>query len=678
MKNLGRALKMALKYRWSLFGSFVCSIMVALFWGANLGAVYPFVEVVLNDGKTIHEWAEQRIGSAETDIQTTTAQIQELEARIAELKNPAQDDIATQDDSSADPTALAKEIATKRSFIDDQESRIAQTESLVPYIDRYCPNTPFKTLVYIICFLLIATFFRGIFLAGNMYLIARVSKRMVLDLQNKVFQNVLGMETSETGVKGTGDLISRIRGESAAIGKAVNTLFGKLVREPLKMLACIVGAAYMNWRLLIFSCLVAPLAMYCMYFLARLTKRANKRALEESARLLNRLYQALSYSRIVKAFSMENHERQRFQKVAKDVYKKQMRIQIYSAFARMNNEVLGVSMICLSILAGGYLVLNHETHFLGVKMSKSAMTFGEVMTFFAFLIGIADPLRKMADIYNQIQCGVVASDRVFPLIDQTAAVQTPKNPLPIPTANRDIQFNGVHFEYEPGRSVLNGVSFTLPAGKSMAIIGPNGCGKSTLINLMPRFFDPKSGSIEIGETNIRDLALNDLRGEVSYVTQQAMLFDESISTNIRYGSEDASELEVISAARKAHADEFIQTLEDGYDSNVGEHGGKLSGGQRQRLCLARAILKNPSILLLDEATSQIDPQSEILMHKTLAEFIIGRTTLIVTHRLSTLDLVDLILVMDEGRVVDCGSHEELIGRCSVYQHLRNVELKEIA
>ena len=187
MKNLGRALRMALKYRWSLCGSFFCSIMVALFWGANLGAVYPFVEVVLNDGKTISEWAEHRITRAETDIQVATTEVRELETRITEL---------TPD--SDDQQQLSKEIEYKRSFISDQESRIAKTQKLVPYIERYCPDTPFKTLVYIICFLLFATFFRGIFLAGNMYLIARVSKRMVLDLQNKVFQNVLGMETKET------------------------------------------------------------------------------------------------------------------------------------------------------------------------------------------------------------------------------------------------------------------------------------------------------------------------------------------------------------------------------------------------------------------------------------------------------------------------------------------------
>lgn len=664
MKNLNRALRMALKYRWSLTGSFICSILVAVFWGANLGAVYPFVEVVLNDGKTIQQWADKRIEQAQSDIASAELEIKKLSDEAEEL--------------GTDAVSLRKKIKLKESFIDDQKNRVSQTQWLIPYIDKYCPNTPFQTLVYIIGFLLVATFFRGIFLAANMYLVARVGQSTVLDLQNEVFQNVLQMEISETGVKGTGDLIGRIRGETNNIGSAIMTLFGKTVREPMKMLACIAGAAYMNWRLLIFSCLVAPIAMYLMYQLAKLTKRANRKAMEESARLLNRLYQALSYSRIVKAFSMEKHEQKRFANVANDVYNKSMRIQVYSAFSRMNNEVLGVSMICLSILAGGYLVLNHETHFLGVKMSKSAMTFGEVMAFFAFLIGVADPLRKMADVYNQLQCGIVAADRVFPLVDQRAAVQTPATPVSLARCQSEIKFENVKFEYEKDLPILNGISFTLEAGQSMAIIGPNGCGKSTMINLLPRFFDANSGRIRIDGVDIRDVELEVLRKQVGYVTQQTMLFDDTIANNIRYGSPDASDLEVVAAARKAHADEFIRNLAEGYDSSIGEHGGKLSGGQRQRLSLARAILKDPSILLLDEATSQIDPQSEILIHNTLSEFIKGRTTLIVTHRMSTLDLVDLILVMDEGRVIDCGTHKELFQRCDVYQRLRRAELKDIA
>jgi ATP-binding cassette subfamily B protein/subfamily B ATP-binding cassette protein MsbA len=655
---------MALKYRWSLTGSFICSILVALFWGANLGAVYPFVEVVLNDGKTIHQWADKRIDQAKLDIAKAEAEIKELSGQAVLVP--------------AESSKFQTQISRKESFIDDQHQRIEQTQWMIPYIEKYCPNNPFQTLVYIVGFLVFATFGRGLFLALNMYLVARVGQRTILDLQNQVFKNVLGMEIGETGVEGTGDLIGRIRGETNIIGRAIKTLFGKTIREPLKMIACIAGAAYMNWRLLVFSCLVAPIAVYLMYQLARLTKRANRRAMEESANLLNRLYQALSYSRIVKAFSMEKHEQQRFENVANKVYRRSMKIQIYSAISRVNNEVLGVSMICLSILAGGYLVLNHQTHFLGIQMSKSAMTFGEIMTFFVFLTGVADPLRKMSDVYNQTQAGVVAADRVFPLVDQKAAVQNTNSPTPMSPDQFDVEYESVRFEYEEDRPILNGVSFKLESGQSLAIIGPNGCGKSTMINLLPRFFDPQSGTLRIGGVDIRNADLHELRDRVGYVTQQTMLFDDTIANNIRYGTPDATDLEVIAAARKAHADEFIRNLDEGYESNVGEHGGKLSGGQRQRLSLARAILKDPAILLLDEATSQIDPQSEMLIHNTLSEFIQGRTTLIVTHRMSTLELVDLIMVMDEGRIVDCGTHNELISRCEVYQHLRNGELKETA
>ena len=226
--------------------------------------------------------------------------------------------------------------------------------------------------------------------------------------------------------------------------------------------------------------------------------------------------------------------------------------------------------------------------------------------------------------------------------------------------------------------MLNGLSFEVPAGTSLAIIGHNGCGKSTAINLLPRFFDVESGSIKVGGIDIRQVEIKQLRHKIGYVTQSTMLFNESIAENIGYGSPEVPRSQVIAAARKAHADGFIDNLDEGYDSHIGEHGGKLSGGQRQRLSLARAILKNPDILILDEATSQIDPESEILIHQTLAEFIKDRTTIIVTHRLSTLELVDRILVMKNGRVVDCGSHEQLLARCVDYRRLRQMDLEGAA
>lgn len=666
MRNLSRALRMALKYRWSLIWAFICSILVAVFWGANLGAVYPFVEVVLKD-KSLQQWAEQRLEDSHVAIENSESKIKKLQSQIAH-DNLTGEQIKVKQ----------KAVRSYQTDIKTQNERIAWTEQLEPWIRKYAPSDPYMTLVVLMCLMVMGTVFRGIFLASSIYLVARVGQRTILDLQNSVFSNVLSMEISEINVKGTGDLISRIRGETGAIGTSIITLFGKTIREPLKMGACLVGAALINWRLLLFSLLVCPLAVYLMVKLARMTKRAVKKSMEESARLLDRLYQALTYLRVVKAFNMQEDERQRFRVVAHDVYKKGMRIALYGALSRSNNELLGVSIISLSILAGGYLVLNQEMYLFNIRMSSAPMEFGELMVFFAFLIGVCDPLRKLGDVYNMMQSGIVAADRVFPLIDQQPAVTVPAHPKAIPTGPLGIEFDDVKFSYGEDAPVVNGVSFDLPPGSSIAIIGPNGCGKSTLINLLPRFFDVGSGKIRIGGSDLREYSPNDLRAEIGYVTQLTMLFRDSIAANISYGNPQATQDQIERAAQQAHAHDFICQLDDGYETDIGEHGGRLSGGQRQRLALARAILHDPRILILDEATSQIDPESELLIHAALKSFIKNRTTLIVTHRMSTLELVDQIMVMNNGRVVDCGTHEDLLRRCKIYHRLREMDQEKAA
>ena len=676
MKNLGRALRKTLKYRFSLLASFVCSLLVAVLWSANLGAVYPFVEVVLT-GHSLHDWVEQEAEKSETLIADRQARITGLEQRIEKL-NGDEPGLAS----------LKHQVASAKYDIDVQHSRSSAREALVPWIKKYAPETPFATLAWLMGMMFLATVARGLFLMGSMVSVARVSQRTMLDLQNDVFGNVLDMEAAELGVKGTGDLVSRIRGETGAIGKAISTLYGKTVREPLKLSACLIGAAWVNWRLLLFSLLICPVAGFLMVALARVTKRANRRAMEESAKLMNRLFQSVTYMRVVRAFTSEDNERERFENVADTVYHKSMRISIFGALSRINNELLGVSMITLSVLAGGYLVLN-ETLFmqvfgLDIRMCDAPMSFGRLMLFFGFMIGVADPLRKLADVYNQIQAGAVAADRVFPLIDQKPAIQDPASPVAIPAGALQIKFDDVRFEYEAGTPILNGVSATIEAGKSMAIIGHNGCGKSTLINLIPRFFDTRpagggtAGSIKIGGHDVKDYRVKKLRQSIGYVTQQTMLFSDTIKNNIAYGSESATQEQVIAAAKQAHAHEFITGLENGYETEIGGRSGRLSGGQRQRISLARAILKNPEILILDEATSQIDPESDYLIHQTLADFIKGRTTVVITHRMSTLDLVDQIMIMKEGLVVDCGTHQQLLARCPEYQKMRNFGFVEAA
>ena len=272
----------------------------------------------------------------------------------------------------------------------------------------------------------------------------------------------------------------------------------------------------------------------------------------------------------------------------------------------------------------------------------------------------------------------MASNRVFPLIDIRAAVTEPASPAPMPTGNQGltVSLDNTWFEYQPDTPVLKGVSLNFPACSSTAIVGHNGSGKSTLINLVPRFFDPSGndgecGTVRVGGQDIREFSIGDLRRTVGYVTQQTMLFNDTVANNIAYGSPDASMSEIVAAAKDAHADDFISVLESGYDTMIGQSGRTLSGGQRQRISLARAILKNPQVLILDEATSQIDPESENLIHQTLREFIRNRTTIMISHRVSTLDLVDQIVIMKDGTVVDSGTHSQLIARCREYQQMRN-------
>jgi ATP-binding cassette subfamily B protein/subfamily B ATP-binding cassette protein MsbA len=672
MKNLGRALRMTLKYRWSLVTSFVCSLMVALLWSANLGAVYPFVEVVLT-GHSLHDWVE-----AETEKSTMVV------AERTEAIQSCQRQLKTEALFGDDRQRIEQQIAAAEYDIEIQQLRADGRAWLTPWIQKYAPKTPFATLAWLMGLMFFGTVARGLFLMGSMVSVARVSQRTMLDLQNNVFGNVLDMEAAELGVKGTGDLISRIRGETGSIGQAMTTIYGKTVREPLKLFFCLGGAALVNWRLLLFSLLICPLAGFLMVTLARVTKRANKKAMEESAKLLNRLYQALTHLRVVKAFTKEDHERERFQSVADDVYKRSMRIAVFGALSRINNELLGVSMITLSVLAGGYLVLNSTVYMFGIRMCDAPMSFGSLMLFFGLLIGVADPLRKLADVYNLVQAGVVASDRVFPLIDQIPNVSDPESPKNIPTGALSLSFDNVHFEYETDQPVLNGVTAEIPAGTSLAIIGHNGCGKSTLINLIPRFFDTcqtqagPAGAIRIGGHDVREYATKPLRQKIGYVTQKTMLFSDTIENNIAYGSDGVTEDQVLAAAEQAHAHQFITSLEDGYQTEIGGRAGRLSGGQQQRISLARAILKDPEILILDEATSQIDPESEYLIHQTLADFIKNRTTVVITHRMSTLDLVDRIMLMKDGRVLDVGTHEQLLARCPEYQKMRNLDFEEAA
>jgi ATP-binding cassette subfamily B protein/subfamily B ATP-binding cassette protein MsbA len=430
---------------------------------------------------------------------------------------------------------------------------------------------------------------------------------------------------------------------------------------------------------LLFSLLLTPLAGWLIRMLARSIKRANRRAMEENAQLMSVLSEAFQGMQTVKAFTMEKHERHRFHLVSKKCLRKGMRIALYNALAKPATEILGLAMIFTALIAGAFLVLNQETHILGVRMTDRPISVAALLCFFGLLVGASDPARRLSDLFNSLQAGVAAADRLFPLLDRQPTIVDPPSPRTLPDAFLRLSFRHVGFHYAPDQPVLQDLDFTVKSGETLCIVGPNGCGKSTLVGLLPRFYDPASGSIQLDEIDLREFRLRDLRKFVGLVSQTTLLFDDTVFHNIRYGSLTATKEDVIAAAKRAHAHRFIEEqLERGYDTNVGPGGNRLSGGQRQRIALARAILRDPRLLILDEATSQIDIESEQLIHHALAEFIRDRTAIIITHRLATLELADRILVMEAGRAVDLGTHDELMARCGLYRRLHEIQLRQSA
>lgn len=660
MKNFFRALRLTLRYRFALAGLVLCSLMVAIFWGGNIGAVYPVFEVAFR-GKSLQDWAESQIAEAE---QKTA----ELEKAIGELRQAA-----------GGPDANAREIDLLQTRLNAERAALATVRRWQPTIERYLPDDPFKTIAVIVAALLVATVIKNVFIFGDNMLVERLVQLVTFDLRKKLYHHALRMDLSEYGEQRIGMLMSRFNVDLGYLSASMAALFGRAIREPLKAAVCLAGAAFICWRLLLVSLILTPLAALLIRSLAGSIKRANRRALEENSQMMGVLSEAFNGMQTVKAFTMENAERGRFRKTSKQCLRKAMKIAFYNSLSKPVTEVLGMAVILIALVAGAYLTLNQETHIGPLRICDRPLSIAGLLCFYALLIGASDPAKKLTEVFSQVQGGVAAADRIFQMLDREPQIADPPQPKATPRPHRRLVFDNVRFHYHPDQPVLKGIDLTVEFGETLCVVGPNGCGKSTLANLLPRFYDPVSGSVRLDGVDLRELRLRDLRRAVGIVTQQTLLFDDTVFNNIRYGSLHASEADVIAAAKKAHAHRFIEEkLDDGYDTIVGPGGGRLSGGQRQRIALARAILRDPDILILDEATSQIDIESEQLIHKALENFVRGRTAIIITHRLSTLELADRILVMQAGQIIDLGTHADLIRRCELYQRLHDIQFRQSA
>jgi len=663
MKNFFRVLQLAFRYRVTLVLSLVCALGVAILWGANIGTVYPFVEVAFQ-GESLQEWIDREIAGAQETIARKNEEAGQLRRELEDAPAEAQRD-------------LHVKLHLIESRVEAEEKAVGRYQWLKPYINDYLPHDPFQTLALITALLLLGTILKDLFLIGNNILVARLAELSTFELRKLFYRRTLRMDLARFGQEGTADLMSRFTHDMQHVTAGLATLFGRLVREPLKMAACLFGAALICWRLLILSLLIAPVAAWLIHWLGKVLKRANRRAMEEMAQIYTTLEETLRGIKIVKAFTNEPRQRQRFHTRAKQYYKKAMRIARYDSLSRPISEVMGILAICLALLAGAWLVLSNETHLLGVRMSPRPLSLGSLLLFYGLLAGVADPVRKFSDVFTRLQRATAASDRIFARLDREPNVLDPPQPVALTHSRHELELDGVDFAYRPDQLVLRDVNLRLERGQTVAVVGPNGCGKSTLANLILRFYDPTAGTVRIDGVPLTDVRLRDLRKRIGLVTQETLLFDETILENIRFGSPRATREQVIEAAKRAHAHDFIQhELPDGYETMAGSMGNRLSGGQRQRIALARAILRDPPIIILDEATSQVDLESEQAIQRVLEEFLRDRTALIITHRLSILGLAEKIVVMQSGRILDTGTHEELLRRCGLYGRLYQIQFEE--
>ena len=654
MQNYWRAIRIALQYRWTISGAIACSLMVALLWGGSIGALYPVLQVAVND-TSLQEWSSEQLSESQT----------ELAAKRSEL----------QQSGLSEPELLSLQAA-----VAVEQKTLAARQRIDWLVNRpWIPNAPFRTVFAIVVVLVVATAVKGIFIFGNLMFVAQLEQRVTYDLRRQFFHRALRLDLDAFVEERTSGLLSRFNADIRFVAEGIRSLFGNGVREPLKMVACLIGASIISPRLLVFSLVLTPIVGLLIRKLAGSIKRANRRVLEEITQLYGVLTETFNGIQTVQAYTLEQSERAKFYKVAKECFRKAMRISFYNAMTKPITETMGIATISLALLAGAYLTLNRETHLFGIRLLSRPMDTASLLIFYGMLIGATEPARKLSEIFNSIQAGVAASDRLFPLLDQQPKIENPAKPVKLPKQHKELQFEDVNFHYLEGNPVLTNMNLKFQFGETIAIVGPNGCGKSTLLQMVPRFIDPISGYVRIDGIDIRDVRLKKLRNKIGMVTQQAHLFDDTIYNNIRNGRLDGSETDVVRAAKQAKAHKFItETLADGYDTVVGASGCRLSGGQRQRIALARAMIRNPEILILDEATSQIDLESEQLIHQALEEFSKGRTVFMITHRLATLSLADRVLVMNGGQVEDIGTHDELLARCELYNRLYSIQFKQSA
>jgi subfamily B ATP-binding cassette protein MsbA len=533
-----------------------------------------------------------------------------------------------------------------------------------PILDRALPNQEHLALTAWAIVGLYAV--KGIGSYVSTYLMAGVGQRVVMDLRNALYRHILGQSAAFFTHRTTGQLVSRINHDVSLVQQAIAETAGDLTRESLALVGLVALLFWYDAWLAIFCLISAPLIVYPLLRLGKRVRRTTHRSQEAVEQLSHISVEALTGHRIVKAFGSESAEAEKFSRAGHHLFRTNMKVTAALSSLPPLMELIGGFGMAGALWYGSR------------EIASGALSLGEFTSFVAALFLMYGPAKKLSRVNANLQQAIAASERIFDLLDTHTEVKERPGARTLEPFHEVIEFRDVVFGYEDGGSrTLRGVSFTVRAGRMVAIVGRSGAGKTTLVNLLPRFYDVVDGSILIDGVDIRDVTLVSLRKQIGIVTQETVLFDDTVARNIAYGDPSAARAAVEAAARAAHAHEFILALPNGYETVIGERGQRLSGGQRQRLAIARALLKDAPILVLDEATSSLDTEAELLVQEALANLMLNRTSFVIAHRLSTIRRADAIIVLERGRIVEMGSHDELLARPSgAYALLYQMQLLE--
>lgn len=504
---------------------------------------------------------------------------------------------------------------------------------------------------------------RGLFWYGQNYLMSYVGQSVIIDIRAAVFKKLQRLSVSFYDKNKTGTIMSYVTNDVNALQSAMveNTI--EMITEGFILIGSVVAMIYLDWRLTLFTVCTFPVVLWFMEFFGKKIRKTGGRIQECTADITSVLQESVASARVIKSFVREDYEVDRFDVENRANFRANMKNAQLMATLTPVVELVAAIGVTMIIWYGGNNVIN------------GTITAGSLVAFLTYAVNISNPIKRLTRVIGNIQKALAAAQRVFMIIDMPEEIAESRDAKQLPEVSGKVEFQNVSFAYDDKGNVITDLSFNVKPGEVIAIVGPSGAGKSTIANLLPRFYDVNKGDIKIDGHSVREVTLDSLREQVGIVPQETMLFNGSVYNNILYGRLDATKEEIEAAAKAANAHDFIMQLTDGYETKLGDRGVNLSGGQRQRIAIARAILKNPRILILDEATSALDTESERVVQEALDRLMVGRTSFVIAHRLSTVKNADKILVLEKGNLVESGTHDELLALDGLYAHLYKIQYR---